>query len=201
MTAAASIESCLWPLDRRDELTAIVAGAAGIGVLGPAERFEWSYADVAPALSARARAAAPAVVRVGAGAGALLGIIAHVDGGVRVVGRDGSPAVCDAAALAACLRAPAEAEARAGIEATVARAGVEAARRPAVAEALLRASLGAERVAEGERLRPARPSMWAALRDAGIRGRMRGRARGLPRAARAGRRLVVDGGRARGGRG
>ena len=172
MTAAASIESCLWPLDRRDELTAIVAGAAGIGVLAPAERFEWSYADVAPALSARACAAAPAVVRVGAGAGTLLGIIAHVDGGVRVVGRDGSPAVCEAAALAACLRAPADAEARAGIEATVARAGVQAARRPAVAEALLRASLGAERVAEGERLRPALPSMWAALRDAGIRGRM-----------------------------
>jgi len=172
VTAAASIESCLWPLDRRDELTAIVAGAAGIGVLAPAERFEWSYADVAPALSARACAAAPAVVRVGAGAGTLLGIIAHVDGGVRVVGRDGSPAVCEAAALAACLRAPADAEARAGIEATVARAGVQAARRPAVAEALLRASLGAERVAEGERLRPALPSMWAALRDAGIRGRM-----------------------------
>ena len=172
MTAAASIESCLWPLDRRDELTAIVAGAAGVGVLGPAERFEWSYADVAPALSARACAAAPAVMRVGAGAGALLGIIAHVDGGVRVVGRDGSPAVCDAAALAALLRAPAEAEARAGIEATVARAGVEAARRPAVADALLRASLGAERVAEGERLRAARHSMWAALRDAGIRGRL-----------------------------
>ncbi len=172
VTAAASIESCLWPLDRRDELTAIVAGAAGVGVLGPAERFEWSYADVAPALSARACAAAPAVVRVGAGAGALLGIVAHVDGGVRVVGPDGSPVVCDAAALAACLRAPAEAEARAGIEATVARAGVEAARRPTVADALLRASLGAERVAEGERLRPARPSMWAALRAAGIRGRM-----------------------------
>ena len=57
---------------------------------------------MAPALSARARAAAPAVVRVGAGAGALLGVIAHVDGGVRVVGRDGRPAVCDAAALAAC---------------------------------------------------------------------------------------------------
>jgi ATP-binding cassette subfamily B protein len=172
VTAAASIESCLWPLDRRDELTATVAGAAGIGVLAPAERFEWSYADVAPALSARACAAAPAVVRVGTGAGTLLGIIGHVDGGVRVVGRDGSPAVCDAAELAACLRAPADAEARAGIEATVARAGVQAARRPAVAEALLRASLGAERVAEGERLRPALPSMWAALRDAGIRGRM-----------------------------
>ena len=201
VTAAASIESCLWPLDRRDELTAIVAGAAGVGVLGPAERFEWSYADVAPALSARACAAAPAVMRVGAGAGALLGIIAHDDGGVRVVGRDGDPAVCDAAALAAYLRAPAEAEARAGIEATVARAGVEAARRPAVADALLRASLGAERVAEGERLRPRASFDVGGAAGRGNAGAHGGRARGLPRAARAGGRLVGDGGRACGGGG
>ena len=141
------------------------------------------------------------MVRVGAGAGALLGIIAHVDGGVRVVGRDGSPAVCDAAALAACLRAPAEAEARAGIEATVARAGVEAARRPAVADALLRASLGAERVAEGERLRAGASVDVGGAAGRGDPGPHGGRAGGLPRAARAGGRLVVDGGRARGGRG
>src|SRR5262245_5286922 len=110
MTAVNDIAGCLWPLDRRDELTARVASAAGIAVPGPAERFEWSYADVAPALSAQARAAAPAVVRVGAGAGALLGIVAHADGGTRVVGRDGGPVLCDAEALAAYLRAPAEAE-------------------------------------------------------------------------------------------
>jgi ATP-binding cassette subfamily B protein len=167
MTVAAGIEACLWPLDRRDELTARVAGAAGIGSLGPAERFEWSYGDVAPALSESARAAAPAVVRVGAGAGALLGVVAHADGGTRVIGRDGEPIVCDATALAEYLRAPVEAEARAGIEATVGQADIAAARRPAVVAALLRASLGAERVAEGERLRPAQKSMWTALRDAG----------------------------------
>ena len=168
----ADVAGCLWPLDRRDELTALVAGAAGIGVLGPAERFEWSYADVAPALSPRALAAAPAVVRVGAGAGALLGVIGHVPGGVRVIGRDGAPVICDAGALGAHLRGPAEATARAGIDATVARADVAPARRPAVVDALLRVSLGAERIAEGERLRPARPSMWAALREAGIRRRV-----------------------------
>ena len=172
MSAGADIEGCLWPLDRREELTALVAGAAGIGVPGTTERFEWSYGDVAPALGAQARAAIPAVVRVGAGAGALLGIVGHDGGGTRVIARDGRPAVCDASALAAYLRAPAEAEARAGIDATVARAGIEAARRPAVVDALLRASLRAERVAEGERLRPARPSMWSALRDAGVRGRV-----------------------------
>ena len=134
---AATIEGCLWPLERRDELAALVAGAARIATLGPAERFEWSYADVAPALSARALASVPAVVRVGAGAGGLVGLVAR-DGG-----REGRS----------------EGEARAGIEATVARAGLDAARRPAVSDALLRASLAAERVAEGERLRPAQPSM------------------------------------------
>jgi ATP-binding cassette subfamily B protein len=169
---AIDIQTCLWPLDRRDELAARVASAAGLGALGPAERFEWSYADVAPSFGARARARAPAVVRVGAGAGALVGVVGYVDGRVRLVARDGGAVVCDAAALAAHVRAPAEAEARPGIEETVARAGVEAARAPAVAEALLRASLGAERVAEGERLHRARPSMWAALKAVGIRRRI-----------------------------
>jgi ABC-type transport system involved in cytochrome bd biosynthesis fused ATPase/permease subunit len=168
MTPPTDIAACLWPLDRRDELSALVAGAAGVGVLGPAERFEWSYADVAPTLAARARAAAPAVVRVGAGAGGLLGVVAFTGGAARVLGRDGATVTCDAAALAAYLRAPAETASRAGIEATVARAGVAPERRGPVADALLRASLGGERVAEGERLRPARPSLWAALREAGI---------------------------------
>jgi ATP-binding cassette, subfamily B, bacterial len=171
VSAAADIASCLWPLDKRDELTARVVGASGIAASGPAERFEWSYADVAPRLGARARASAPAVVRVGGGAGALLGVVGHDGGGTRVIARDGNTVACDAAALAAYLRAPAEAEARPGIEATVARAGIEPARAAAVADALLRASLGAERVAEGERLRLARPSMWAALREAGVRRR------------------------------
>jgi len=171
MTATARIEDVMWPLDRRDELAALVAGAAGIGARGPGERFEWSYADVAPALSERALATAPAVVRVGAGAGALLGIVARAAGGVRVVGRDGAAVVCDAAALASSLRAPAEAAARASMEATVAQAGIAADRRETVVGALLRAALGAERVAEGERLRPAHRSMWSALRTAGIRGR------------------------------
>ncbi|HEY7376373.1 MAG TPA: hypothetical protein VIF57_29710, partial [Polyangia bacterium] len=113
MTPALDLAACLWPLDRRDELTALVAGQAGIPALGPAERFEWSYADLAPSLGARARRAAPAVVRVGVGAGALLGVVAFAGGAARVVGRDGAIVNCDAAALAAVLRAPAEADARA----------------------------------------------------------------------------------------
>ena len=167
----ATIESCLWPLDRRDELAARVAGAANIAALGPGERFEWSYGDVAPAPSARALGWAPAVVRVGGGAGALLGVVGADGAGIRVIGADGQVVVCDTAALGATLRAPVEADVRAGIEATVERAGIEGPRRAAVADALLRASLGGVRVAEGERLRPARPSMWSALRDGGVTGR------------------------------
>jgi len=172
VTAANEIASCLWPLDRREELTARLAGAAGIGAPGPAERFEWSYADVTPQLGGGPRGDTPAVVRVGAGAGSLLGIVAFADGGVRVLGRDGAPVWCDAEALGAFLRAPAETEARPAVDATVARAGVAAERRAAVADALLRASLGGIRIAEGERLRPARPSIWSALRGAGIRARV-----------------------------
>ena len=171
MTAAPTIEGCLWPLDRRDELAARVAGAASIATRGPGERFEWTYGDIVPAPSARALAWAPAVVRVGGGAGALLGVVGAAGAGVRVVGGDGQVVVCDAAALGAYLRAPVEVEARAGIEATVERAGIDGSRRAAVTDALLRASLGAVRVAEGERLRPVRPSMWSALRDAGVTGR------------------------------
>jgi len=171
VTAAPTIEGCLWPLDRRDELAARVAGAASIATRGPGERFEWTYGDIVPAPSARALAWAPAVVRVGGGAGALLGVVGAAGAGVRVVGGDGQVVVCDAAALGAYLRAPVEVEARAGIEATVERAGIDGSRRAAVTDALLRASLGAVRVAEGERLRPVRPSMWSALRDAGVTGR------------------------------
>ena len=32
--------ACLWPLDRRDDLTAALASAAGLAQLGPADRFE-----------------------------------------------------------------------------------------------------------------------------------------------------------------
>jgi len=110
-------------------------------------------------------------VRVGGGAGALLGVVGADGAGIRVIGADGQVVVCDTAALGATLRAPVEADVRAGIEATVERAGIEGPRRAAVADALLRASLGAVRVAEGERLRPARPSMWSALRDGGVTGR------------------------------
>jgi hypothetical protein len=152
----ATIESCLWPLDRRDELAARVAGAANIAVLGPGERFEWSYGDIAPALRARALAWAPAVVRVGGGAGALLGVVG-ADGArhprhrarrsgrrVRRGGAGRVPARARRGRGARRHRGDRRARRHRG------RAG------PAVADALLRASLGGVRVAEGERLRPPR---------------------------------------------
>ena len=168
--ASATLASCLWSLDRRDELTARLTAAARIATPGPAERFELSYADVAPALSPRARTSAPAVLRVGAGAGALLAIVDVSGDGerLRLIATTGDVVACDAAELSAYLRAPLEVAARAGIENTVAAAGFDGARRPAITDALLRAALGRERAAEGTRLEPARPSMWAALRAAGV---------------------------------
>jgi len=166
------LDDCLWPLDRRDELTAALASAAGIGRLGPSERFELGYADVAPALTPRARAEAPAVLRVGSGTGALLGIVSHAANEVRLLAPGGATVVRQSAALSALLRAPAETSWQSGVEAAVARAGFIGERGGAVRSALLVAALGGERVAEGARLRPALGSIGAALRAAGVGRRL-----------------------------
>ena len=49
------VQPCLWPLERRDQLSEGVAGAAGLREVGPAERFELSYAEVTPTLARGAR--------------------------------------------------------------------------------------------------------------------------------------------------
>jgi len=170
--AEAALDDCLWPLDRRDELTAALASAAGIARLGPADRFELSYAEVAPALNSRARAEAPAVLRVGSGAGALLGIIGYPGANVRLLAPGGTIVTLAGAALSALLRAPAESSSHAGLEAAVAQAGFAGARGESVRDALLAAALGGARVAEGERLRAAQRSIGTALRAAGVGGRL-----------------------------
>jgi ATP-binding cassette subfamily B protein len=164
----AVLESCLWPLPRREELFARLGPAAGIAVPGPADRFELSYADVAPTLALRARAEAPSVLRVGGGAGALLGVVAYAGARVHLLAPDGAVVVCDVAALSTLLRAPVEAAAGPGLEETVRRAGFEGARGASVRDALLVAAIGSERVAEGTRIRRASPSITAALREAGL---------------------------------
>jgi ATP-binding cassette subfamily B protein len=171
-TSKATLDDCLWPLDRRDELTAALASASGIAQLGPADRFELSYADVAPALSARARAEAPAVLRVGDGAGALLGIVGYAGADVRLLAPGGAVVRRAGAALSTLLRAPAESSSQAGLEAAVAQAGLVGAHGEAVRDALLAAALGGARVAEGARLRPAQRSIGTALRAAGVGRRL-----------------------------
>ncbi len=166
------LDDCLWPLDRRDELTAALASAAGIAQLGPADRFELSYADVAPALTARARAEAPAVLRVGSGAGVLLGIVGYAAADVRLLAPNGSVVTRPGAALSALLRAPIESWSPTGVEAAVAQAGFTGPRAGSVRAALLAAALGGERVAEGARLRPAQRSIGTALRAAGVGRRL-----------------------------
>jgi ATP-binding cassette subfamily B protein len=163
-----AITACLWPLAQREALTARVAGAAALGPLAPEARFELSYADVAPTLGPRARAAAPAVLRMGPGEGSLVGVVGYAGAVVRVIGADGRVVRCDAAALGRVLRAPAEATARGELEAVVAKAGIGPGRAGPVADALCVAALGGARVAEGARLRRARPSLRAALWAAGV---------------------------------
>jgi len=167
-----TFDDCLWPLDRSDDLTAALASAAGLAQLGPADRFELSYADVAPALTSRARAEAPAVLRVGSGAGSLLGIVGYAGADVRLLAPGGTVVSRTCGALSALLRAPAEAASPTGVEAAVAQAGFAGARGDSVRAALLAAALGGERVAEGARLRPARRSIGAALRAAGVGRRL-----------------------------
>jgi ATP-binding cassette subfamily B protein len=172
-TAPADLAACLWPLARRDDLASGLARAAALaGPLAPAERFELAYADVAPTLSARARAAVPAVLRVGSGAGALVGVVGFAGAKARLVAADGAVVTRDVEMLAAWLRGPAEAEARPALAAAVAAAGLPAPRVGAVTDALCRETLGAARVAEGERLRVARPSFRAALASAGAARRL-----------------------------
>jgi ATP-binding cassette subfamily B protein len=163
-SASAIIEGCAWPLAEREALADRLAERAGIKNPGPSERFELGYADVTPSLSAKARATWPAVLRAGAGAGVLLGVAGVRGDDAQLIARDGRVVSCPLSELTAFIRAPAEAEARAGLEATVARAGLGA----PVVRALCVAALGAERVAEGTRLAPARPSMRAALAGAGV---------------------------------
>jgi ATP-binding cassette subfamily B protein len=169
---AVAPEACLWPLDGREELGARLGIAAGIACLGPADRFELAYADVASGLSARARLEVPAVLRVGLGSGALLGVVSYTGPQARLLSPDGEVVSCDVATLSGLLRAPAEAPVRHNLEDTARRAGFEGARAATVRDALLLAALGAQRVAEGSRLRPASPTLPAALRAAGIGGRL-----------------------------
>lgn len=167
----AGVETHLWPLERRDDLLAALAAAAGLEGGFRMERFELSYRDVAAGLGAVARGQAPALLRAGQGGGGLLAIAAVRGDQVVLLRPEGGThgqVVCEAEAVAAFLRAPAEVEVRAASEATVARAGFGGRRAGPVVEALLAATLGAERVAEGTRLRRSAPSLRAALRAAGV---------------------------------
>ena len=85
-------------------------GRRGLGVLGPAERFEWSYADVAPALErAGPRGGAGGRARGrGRGRAARRSSRTVDGGGVALVGRDGRRWCCDAggAGRLRCARPP-----------------------------------------------------------------------------------------------
>ena len=165
---SAAIDACLWPFEAQDQLAARVLELSPGGRRVSGERFELAYADVAPAIGARARAAVPAVLRAGAGGGGFLGVLGYDRERARLVSRDGRPVDVAAAALAAFLRAPVEEAAKIDFDAPVRAAGLEGGRADAVRAALARASLGAERVAEGTRFARAPRSMFGALGAAGV---------------------------------
>ncbi len=169
------MDDCLWPLDRRDELTAALASAGGIAQLGPADRFELSYADVAPALTrAGARRSTGGPARGERARARSWGSSAYAGADVRVLAPGGAVVTRPSAALSALLRAPTEASSPTGVEAAVAQAGFAGTRGESVRAALLAAALGGERVVEGARLRPAQRSIGAALRAAGVGRRLGG---------------------------
>jgi ATP-binding cassette subfamily B protein len=165
---SAALEACLWPFEAQDQLAArLLELAPGRGRVS-GERFELAYADVTPALGARARASVPAVLRAGAGGGGFLGVLGYDGERARLVSRDGRPVDVSTTALAAFLRAPVEAAASIDFDGVVQTARLPRGRAETVRAALARASLGAERVAEGTRFVRTPRSMFGALGAAGV---------------------------------
>jgi ABC-type multidrug transport system fused ATPase/permease subunit len=166
MTATREIDACLWPLAERDELAARLAQAAGISAAGIGERFEVSYADVAPALGPRVRAEIPAILRIGAAGGAWLAVLEYGRAHARALARDGTIVALPLSDFAAYLRAPVEQHGMDDVGRAVAGAGLAGPRAAHVSSALAVALFGSERVAEGTRLRPPARSFTGALRSA-----------------------------------
>ena len=124
----AALRARLWPLARQEEVAATLARAAGLARPAAPAWFQLRRQDTHPALSSRARDLLPAFFRVeaaddGAPEG-WLAVLAHGGATARVVGPDGVASAVAAPALAALLRAAAEARASTGIDGAVTRAAL-----------------------------------------------------------------------------
>ena len=187
-----SSDDCLWPLDRARRADR-GAGRRRPGSRGSvrAERFELSYADVAPVLVA-------AGARRGAGGPARRQRRGRAPGDRRLRGRRACACWPRAARSSfararrcrrCCARRSRRRRRRASRRRWRRRAS-PGARAESVRAALLAAALGGERVAEGARLRPAQRSIGTALRAAGVGRRLAAALARLRRSARAARRAL-----------
>ena len=165
------LDSCLWPAAARDEAMARLIDRAGLPAAAPADPFELHYRDLAAPGGRALRRAAPALLRA-RGGDSLVVLLGFARGGARLLAPDGAVVTLPAAELSAFLRAAAEERAAAAVDPLLARAALSPARTASARAALLDTSLGGEPVAEGWRVRPAAPSLRAALRAAGLGRRL-----------------------------
>jgi ATP-binding cassette subfamily B protein len=163
-------EGLLWPVAWRDDVAHALARTAGVARPASPEWFRLPYAELISG-AALARSA-PAFFRVEGEGGGLLAIAAADGGEVRVLAPDGATRTLPSVDVARVLRARAEAPVTPAVERVVSRAALPDARAGAVRAALLGAVLGNDAVAQGWRVRPAAPSLLAALRGAGVPRRL-----------------------------
>ena len=177
MTSTADARASLWPKERKDELAHALARAADVSRPAAPAWFQLHHEDLASdgAASRRARDSAPAFFHVEDGAGApggLLAVLAWSSAEVRALAPDGAVARLPVAAVAALLRAGADARVAPGLDRVVASAGLSGARAASVRGALVGAALAGEAVAEGWRVRAASGSFASSLRAAGFARRL-----------------------------
>jgi ATP-binding cassette subfamily B protein len=160
----------LWPLAGWDAAAHALARAAGVAYPAAPEWFKLSHVELAS--GARLAHEAPALYRVDGEPGGLLAIVAADGASLRVLASDGATRTVPAAEVARALVARAEAPHAPAVARVVARAKLPEARARDVHDALVGAALGNEPVAQGWRVRPAAPSLLAALRGAGVPRRL-----------------------------
>jgi ABC-type multidrug transport system fused ATPase/permease subunit len=169
-----AVRAWLWPLEARAEVADALARAAGIARPAPPEWFQVAHDEIAG--DASRPLAAPACYAVepatsGEGGG-WLSVLAQHGSTLRVLRPDGSSADLPLQTFVRLVCGAAEARVEASLGDVVERAHLPPDRTAPVREALLRATLAGERVAEGWRVGARPPTLGAALRDAGLARRL-----------------------------
>ena len=180
--AGATIESAaggvdlaalLWPLDRKDEVARVVAGARAIGRAMAPEWFPIRYEDLEPGKPLALEA--PSIIHVepyGDTAGGWLAVVRQSASRVLVASPDGRTAAVPEDAVSRLLAAAVVAPVAPAVERMLTYASSPASRTEAVRVALVGAVLSGAPVADGFRVRAASGTFAAALRRSGLLGRL-----------------------------